>query len=95
VQDHAADQLHVEMAHIEHALGRFAHHGKGLRQQVFQHLALGQPLLQLRGLGAQRIVRQRGNGRLQRVDALHGLAVTLDEPVVTAAENASEDAGEH
>ena len=95
VQNHAANQLHVEMAHIEHALSRFAHHGKGLGQQAVQHLALGQPRLELRGLGAQRLVRQRGNCRLQHIDALHGLAVTLDEPVVTGAENASEDSGEH
>ena len=40
VQDHAADQLHVEMALAEGALGRFADHRKGFRQQVFEGLAL-------------------------------------------------------
>ena len=95
VQDHAADELHVEMAHVEHALGRLAHDGKGFRQQIVQCLALGKTLLELRSLGTQCLVRQRGNLGLEHVDALYRLVVTLDLPVVTAAENASQDAGGH
>ena len=52
VQDHAADQLHVEMALAERALGGLAHGGEGLGQDVVQGLALGQPLAQHRGAGA-------------------------------------------
>ena len=39
VQHHAADQLHVEMAHAERALARFAHHREGFRQQLVERLA--------------------------------------------------------
>jgi hypothetical protein len=42
VQGHAADQLHVEVAHLEDALAGLAHRGKGFGQQVVQGLALGQ-----------------------------------------------------
>jgi hypothetical protein len=41
VQGHAADQLHVEVAHLQRALAGFAHHGKGFGQQLVQRLALG------------------------------------------------------
>src|SRR5256885_4408737 len=34
VQDHTADQLHVEMAHVEHALRGLANHGEGLREEL-------------------------------------------------------------
>ena len=44
VQHHAADQLHVEMAQAEHALGGLAHHGEGFGQQVVQRRAVGQAL---------------------------------------------------
>ncbi len=32
VQHHAADQLHIEMAHVQRAPGGLAHHGEGLMQ---------------------------------------------------------------
>ena len=41
VQDHAADQLHVEMALAERALGRLAHGGEGRHQDVVERLAVG------------------------------------------------------
>ena len=43
VQDHAADQLHVVVAHAEHAPARLAHDGEGLGQQVVEGLALVEP----------------------------------------------------
>ena len=42
VQHHAADQLHVEMALLKRPLGRLAHDGERLDQQVVQRLALRQ-----------------------------------------------------
>ncbi len=56
VQHHAADQLHVEMALAQRPLGRLAHHGERLDQQVVQGLAGSQTLLELVGLGAQGLV---------------------------------------
>ena len=48
VQDHAADQLHVEMALAERALGGFAHGGEGRHQNVVERLAFGELLLERR-----------------------------------------------
>ena len=56
VQHHAADQLHVEMALAERALGRLAHDREGFGQEVFERLALGQPLLEGRRHGLQLVV---------------------------------------
>jgi hypothetical protein len=86
VQGHAAEQLHVEMAHLHDALGAFAHHGKGLGQQVVQRLAVGHALLELVGLGAQLVVGQLFEVGLQRIDARNRLAVLLEQAIVAAAE---------
>jgi hypothetical protein len=42
VQHHAADQLHVEMAHVEDAAAGFADYGEGFDQQVVERGALGE-----------------------------------------------------
>ena len=46
VQHDAADELDVEMALAERALGGLANGGEGLGQEVVQRLAVGQPLLE-------------------------------------------------
>ncbi len=48
MQDHAAHQLHVEVALAQGALGRLAHVGEGVGQDVVERLAVGQALLQRR-----------------------------------------------
>ena len=68
MQHHAADQLHVEMALAERALGGLAHRGEGLDQQVVERLALGQALLQPGRARPQRVVGERLDRRLERVD---------------------------
>jgi hypothetical protein len=55
VQRHAADQLHVEVAHLHDALGGLAHHGEGFGQQRVQRLARP-PALELLRLAAQCLV---------------------------------------
>ena len=53
VQHQAADQLHVEMALLERALGGFAHGGEGGGGEVVERLAGGEFGAELCGLGAQ------------------------------------------
>jgi hypothetical protein len=53
MQRHAADHLHIEMAHAEHPLAGFAHHRKGLGQQGVEAFALLHARLEFVGLGAQ------------------------------------------
>lgn len=86
VQRHAAQRLHVEVAHLHHALGGLAHDGEGFGQEVVERLAPGDAPLELLRLGAQGIVAQLLVLRLHRVDAGHRLAVLLEEPVIAAAE---------
>ena len=71
VQNHAADQLHVEVAHVEHAPAGLAHHREGLHQQFFQCffkclIALGFNLLNALGIGL-------------------GLVLNMTQPLLNAA----------
>jgi hypothetical protein len=68
MQHHAADQLHVEMALLERALGGFAHRREGGRGEIVERLAGGQLGAELFGLGAQLLVAERGEFGLERVD---------------------------
>ena len=70
MQHHAADQLHVEVALADGALARLAHGGERLGQEIVQRLALRQARLELVRLGAQLLVGQPRELRLQPVDAL-------------------------
>ena len=44
VQHGAADELHVEVPHVQHAAAGLAHDGERLGQQVVERFALGEPL---------------------------------------------------
>ena len=50
MQHHAADQLHVKVAHRQGALGRFAHDRKRFGQQIVERFAVGKALSKLAGL---------------------------------------------
>ena len=60
MQHDAADELHAKRLHAQHAPRGLARRGKRLRQQVVERLAVGVALLELVGLGAQLLVRERG-----------------------------------
>jgi hypothetical protein len=87
MQDHAADQLHVEMAHLQHALAGLAADREGFRQDRVERLALGDARLQFGRLGLQFGIRQLFQGRFQRIDLANGLLVLLEQPLVAATEN--------
>ena len=97
MQHHAADQLHVEMALAERALGRLAHGGEGFGEQIVERRAGLDAGAELLGAGAQGLVGQRRDFRLERVDLRDDRAVFLEFPVVGRAEDfAGESAkGEH
>ena len=87
VQHHAADQLHVEMALLERALGGLAHGGEGRGEQIVEGLAGGE-------LGAERLRSCRATARrsgrrtrLQRVDRGDFRPIALQPPVVRRAEH--------
>ena len=87
MQDHAPDHLDIEMTHAQNALTRLADHRKRLGQQGIEGFTVGVTLTEFVGFGLKLIVRQRLHGRLKRIDALDGLGILLDQPVIAAAEN--------
>ena len=102
VQHHAADQLHVEVTHVERAPAGLAHHGEGLGQNIFQKLvfrraplvivfqalqAFGQALAELVGLGAQLGIGQGLHLRFERINLLDLRLQALDLALVLGAEN--------
>ncbi len=95
VQHHAADQLHVEMAHLHHAFAGLAADREGFGQQRLERFAAGVALAELFGHAAQLVVRQRFELRLQRVDPLDCPSILFDQPLVTAAEDFLEKARDH
>ena len=56
MQDDAADELHPERAHTEHAPRGLAHGGVGFGQDIVKRLAPGKALLEFVGLGAQLLI---------------------------------------
>ncbi|MNM66518.1 hypothetical protein D3C81_780090 [compost metagenome] len=95
VQDHAADQLHVEVAHLHDALAGLAAYGKSLWQQRFERLAAGVALPEGLGHAAQVVVRELLELRLQRIDLRHRAAILFDQPLIAAAEDFLEKARDH
>ncbi len=86
VQHHAADQLHVEVAHAEGAARRFAGSGEGLGQDLVERLTGDEPGTQRIGARTQSLRTLRGKcvGELARLpDAFRVLA---QQALVTAAE---------
>ena len=55
VEDDAADQLHIEMAHVENAAAGFAADGEGFKQQVVERRALASRCLNSTVLAARSI----------------------------------------
>ena len=47
MQHNSADQLHIEVPHLQNPYRGLPHRSKGLGQQFFQGLAIGVPLLEL------------------------------------------------
>ena len=95
MQHHAADQLDVEMALAERALGGLAHGGESGNQDVVQRLAVGELLAEFGGAGLQRLVRKRGDLGLQRVDGVDAGLISLDPPVVGGAEKLAGERADH
>ena len=91
----AAHQLHVEMTLAQGALGRLAHGGERVDQQVVEAGALVQALAQAIGAGAQLGVAQPLELGLERVDRVDRLPERLDEAVVGRAEQPLGNRAEH
>ena len=85
VQHHAADQLHIEVAHAQHPLAGLAHHGEGLGQQLIEQgpllggmaCHLLQLLAEFAREAAQLVVGEGSNLLLEQVDVGNDRLVAL------------------
>jgi len=85
VQNHAADELHVEMPLSERALGGFADGGEGFGEDVFERLVPGKAVLEDLGHRLQLGVGLRLELVFQRVDFRNRRPHTLELAVIGRA----------
>ena len=95
VQDHAADQLHVEVPLPDGALGRLAHGRERRHQDVVERLAFGELLLEGNGARAKLLVGERQQFRLERIDCVDPRLILAHAPVIGGAEEFSGDSAKH
>ena len=95
MQDHAADELDVEMALAERALGGFAAGGESRYQDIVERLAVLELLLELGGARTQRLVGELFQLLFQRVDLRDARLVGLDAALVGRAENLAGERANH
>ena len=87
VQDLAADQLHVEMAHAHHAPCRLAADCERLGQQLVERLAIRVAPLELLRLGLELVVGKRFRARAKGIDLRDERAEALELALVLGAED--------
>ena len=95
VQHHAADELHVEVPHVQHPAAGLADHGEGLGQHLVQARAPGHARLVLGSLAPQVGVRERRDRGLEPVDLGHVGLQTLQFPGVLRADDFREQFVDH
>ena len=91
VEDHAAEELLVEVAHAGGAAGSLAHDGEGFGQQVVEAFAGRETAFELGGLAGQRGVAEFLDVGFEGVDLFHVFHQALDFPLVVVAEQALEE----
>ena len=87
VQHDAADELHVEVPHAEHAPSGLAHHREGVDQQVVEGGSLVAPGAQLRRLVTESVVRERADIVLPLPDRGDQGLNSLEIPLILGAED--------
>ena len=87
VQHHAADQLHVEVAHVEGAAPRLAAERKSFRQKVVERFTVCDPLLELLRADREVGVLQKLHLSFERVDFLYTLGKALQLALVLGADD--------
>jgi len=106
VQNHAANQLHVKVAHLHGTPARLAHHRESLRQDFVERLLFGglaligvldslqtgsNPLAELNGLCPQLLIGKHLGIRFQRADHRNDRHQPLDQAFVRCTENLGQD----
>src|SRR5690348_13472038 len=92
MQHHAADQLDVERPEAEDALGGLADGGESGDEEIVEGSALGELLAEFVRSGAERLVGQGRELRLERVYRLDLGPVVLQAAVVGGTKNTGKGA---
>ena len=95
VQDGAAEELHIEMAHSERAARRLPTHRERLRHQVVERLALSGAFAQFPGSAGERRILDFAQLGFERADLRHERAESLQLPLGLLADDLGEDVLEH
>ena len=95
MQNHAADELHVEMPLPESAFGGFAAGGEGRYQDIVERSAVGHLLLENFRARPQLLVGKRLEILLERIDLRHARKIALDSALVRRAKQLAGDGGDH
>ena len=86
MERHAADHLHIKVAHTQRTHTRFADHGKRLGEQLIEFVTLTKARAELVGFGTKGAVVQGLHRFLKRVDAGDDFSHSFQLPVITGAE---------
>jgi hypothetical protein len=95
VQRHPADQLDVEVAHLEHAPAGLAHDREGLGQQLVQALPVRQPLAEHPCHPGEVGVGELLEPRLEGCDLRHDRPDLLELALVLRADDTGEEGVQH
>ena len=95
IQHHAADHLHIEVAHAKHSRGGFTHNRESFRQQVIQRFALLEPVAEFLSLRLQLIIGELLQLRFQFIDLGNAPTVRLHQAVISAAKNFRKNSVKH
>ena len=95
VQHHAADELHVEMAHVQGAPARFPDHREGVHQHVVERGAGGQPLPESRRLRAHVGVAEGAKAGFLRANLRDERRQLLERACVLCSEDFCEEGVQH
>ncbi|MNT80839.1 hypothetical protein D3C72_2203610 [compost metagenome] len=95
MKHHAADQLHVVVAHAQHAATGLAADREGFRQHLVQGFTTGDALLEFRRLGLQLLVGKLLDLRLQRIDLGDDAVELAQLSFITTAKYAGKQAVDH
>ena len=87
MQNHAADELDIEVTHFQDPLASFATHGKRFRQQGVERFAIRIARLQCGRLCLQLGIGKLFHGRLEGADFTYGFLVLLEQALIAAAKN--------
>ena len=95
VEHHAADQLHIEVAHIQNPPGGFTHHRKSLYEKRLSVLSFPRAAAKLIGFGTKLLIGQAFKLDLHLIDGFDRLAHFAKQALIAAAENLCGDFAKH